>query len=79
MEKCQMTTGRIVEVRTPVMGGGTPLLELWDAAIPEKQTAEAAVRQAAGASADTPVVAAEVLSENTLNGLGLKPGEVRRR
>lgn len=79
MDKNNETAGWIVRVTTKRMGGGAPAVELFEVAVKDPNAAVEKVRKVAGAGRDTDVETAVRLSLKEVTGLGLSPGEVRRR
>ena len=71
--------GWVVIVVTPRLGGGRPMFEVYDAAIPTKADAEALVSKMVSAGPDTIVEAVAELSSPGIDSIGLKLGAARSR
>jgi hypothetical protein len=70
--------GQVVRVTTKPLGAGAPKAELYDAAVANARAAERAVSEHIKAI-DEKIEAVEPLPQSFIDGLGLKPGEVRKR
>jgi len=69
--------GWVVSVTNPVRDDGSPVVQLYDAAIPCVVAAVQAVTDVARAGPDARFEALEGLSSSEIVGLELKPGEAR--
>ena len=67
-----------MRVTTTSFGGAQPVDELYDVAVANPLRAESAVSQHIYAT-DEKIEAIEPLTQSAVDGLGLKPGEVRKR
>ena len=70
--------GQVVRVTIKSLSSGPPKAELYDVAMPDRRNAERAVADLINAS-DENVEAVEPLPQSVIDGLGLKPGQVRKR
>jgi hypothetical protein len=70
--------GQVVRVTTKGHGTAQPLVELFDAAVADPRASERAVSEHIKAL-DEYIEAVEALPQSVIDGLGLKPGEVRKR
>jgi hypothetical protein len=71
--------GRVVEVVTPRLGGGEPVVELFFAAHNYDMAANEAVRLfIESTDEDVKIRSVGTISANTLEALGMKPGAVQR-
>ena len=68
----------MVRVTTKGHGTASPLVELYDAAVADPRAAEHTVSEHMNA-VDEYIEAVEPLPQSFIDGLGLKPGEVRKR
>jgi hypothetical protein len=73
-----MADGCIVKVTTSRMGGGSPMVEIWYAHIPDHEVAVEAVRKAAGATADTDVKVVKPVRHDVLVELAVPENGVKR-
>ena len=67
-----------MHVTTKGFGTARPLVEIFDAAIADPRAAESAVSEHIKAL-DEYIEAVEPLPQSAIDGLGLKPGQVRKR
>jgi len=70
--------GWVVRVTTKALQG-PPHEEYWDTAIPDPVAAEQAVSNVEKATPGQEIRVVEALSESAVRGIGLRPGEVRKR
>jgi hypothetical protein len=70
-----MTDGWAVEVKMKVLGGGEST-QIYNARVPDKLTAEEAVRKRVNATPDVIVTAKSPVSASVFEGMNVKPGDV---
>lgn len=74
-----MFEGRVVRVTTTRMGGGEPMVQIFDVGIEDPNEAVEAVRTHIHALEGDHVEACETLPASAVAGLELKLGEVKER
>jgi hypothetical protein len=70
--------GHVVRVTTKAHSGATPVTDLYDVAAADPRAAEHAVSEHIKAL-DEKIEAVEPLAQSVIDGLGLKPRQVRKR
>ena len=77
-DKALQSGGQVVWVAIKSLGSGPPKAELYDVALSDPRSAERAVADLIKPTDET-VEAVEPLAQSVIDGLGLKPGQVRKR